>query len=160
MSFDSSLPNNAKPEIMAGSDNAVTVVHVQMDTTPPELSTIDTTLTTEPKLDISSKNNDPDPENLILEIRQLYQLKARFTDLEQTLSRAKRATPLASFDLKHIQQESQVILTSLTTFAKRLNLPLFSIPPTEEECIAKLIHVLNGDSQNQVKTNQSNLNNQ
>ncbi|KFM78791.1 hypothetical protein X975_24021, partial [Stegodyphus mimosarum] len=76
---------------MAGSDSNHTAVHAQMDTSPPELHLI--------------QRRQPNRirtilfRTMILILRilslkyALNTLKARFTDLEQTLSRAKRATP-------------------------------------------------------------------
>ncbi|XP_035232984.1 uncharacterized protein LOC118204798 isoform X2 [Stegodyphus dumicola] len=100
--------NTAKPEAMAGNP-----VLNAMDTSSPHLSTISSSSSAVPESLSSIPVPDPkfvpvpDPDTLIIELKQLYQLKARFTDLEQTLARSKRSTPLANFNLKQVQQESQ-----------------------------------------------------
>ncbi|XP_035224782.1 uncharacterized protein LOC118197385 [Stegodyphus dumicola] len=48
-------------------------------------------------------------DNLLLQIKQLYALKSRFAELEATLTRSRRTTPLEHFDLKQVEKESQIL---------------------------------------------------
>ncbi|XP_035223085.1 uncharacterized protein LOC118195857 isoform X1 [Stegodyphus dumicola] len=85
MSSPQATCSDATPEIMAGN--------------PSEASAeMDTSTSTDIDVPVSDTNLDHqmNPDDLLIQIKQLYLLKARFTDLEQNLSRARRSTPLAS----------------------------------------------------------------
>ncbi|KFM68130.1 hypothetical protein X975_09166, partial [Stegodyphus mimosarum] len=89
------------PETMAGASTTT----VMMDTT--EISEIPVSVHNASSSSFSQSSSSSsaeklDADSLIIQIRQLYQLKIRFTEMEQTISRVRRSAQVFSCDPREL----------------------------------------------------------